>query len=850
MVSSRTEHVALAEDSNAVYPLHKSILRPDFEYYSECLLGINHIYQLCFKSSHRAPLKYDSISEALEVIASSMRSREVVKRTGIIPFYGFTSVLTHQLVEDMNTASIDTTLSKPVAELGTSINDCVALLLKGVLASSFEGSWSKLLNWYLSKLRGWESITDYEKSWANMSDEEWSLEPDKVALRLAKIMDFPDKQSVGPSPANQLKRVRAFFLGHGGVGKTSLIKTLLGESMPTEHQVTRGIQASFGKFRTGRIDEDAAVDALLKEDPKEDLTVHYWDFGGQVMAHALHKFFLRSSCVYVIVLCARADQDATLVAEYWLDFIRAFAGDDARVLLVGNKADIIPIELDLSGLKKKHPNIFGFYSLSCAHAKGLKKPEFEVFERDFFENVRDVANSTTALFPSEVQALRQISQRSKFDDIIGRDELNSMLLAAGVDRDLMDGTLQVFDNLGITIDLGLPFDSKTIIYPRWLTHGIYSLLYSDVVQSQHGRVLQSQIQNILCEGISARQGTRPLVYSPEACGTISSAMTRFEVAYEITSPGVQDRKLIIPSLLPIESPEHSFPLSHALAFRFQFSGLIPPQLLPHLIVRHNADLVEKDGNQLVWRSGAILETSTGYQTQALLRVDERDRVLEIYATGTGRADYIGRLRESARNILSEMPDLDWREELRLDPDAAALDFHHQPTNSVWSDYANVEAARLAGMTRILAGGYCYRVKNVLQNSPSAQELVSADVFISYERSDVEHVEAISKVLNRAGIKNWWDRHLPVGSKYRDDIGVALGGAKVVIVIWSETSANKDWVRAEAAAGSERLGLANVIGLRVDGFDPKRVPLPFGETNIGTVDDTERLLAALRARGIE
>ena len=36
----------------------------------------------------------------------------------------------------------------------------------------------------------------------------------------------------------------------------------------------------------------------------DDLTVHFWNFGGQVMAHATHQFFLRSKCLYVVVLGA------------------------------------------------------------------------------------------------------------------------------------------------------------------------------------------------------------------------------------------------------------------------------------------------------------------------------------------------------------------------------------------------------------------------------------------------------------------------------------------------------------------------------------------------------------------
>ena len=79
------------------------------------------------------------------------------------------------------------------------------------------------------------------------------------------------------------------------------------------------------------------------------------------MAHATHQFFLRSKCLYVIVLAGRAERNPNEEAEYWLEHVRAF-GDSAPVLLVGNKADVMPVNLDLRTLKEKYPNIVGFYS--------------------------------------------------------------------------------------------------------------------------------------------------------------------------------------------------------------------------------------------------------------------------------------------------------------------------------------------------------------------------------------------------------------------------------------------------------------------------------------------------------
>lgn len=76
--------------------------------------------------------------------------------------------------------------------------------------------------------------------------------------------------------------------------------------------------------------------------------------------------FLRANCVYIVVLDGRRAAAGGSEADYWLEHIRAFA-PDAPVLLVGNKADLGPMEWDANRLRRKYPNIRegGFFQLAC-----------------------------------------------------------------------------------------------------------------------------------------------------------------------------------------------------------------------------------------------------------------------------------------------------------------------------------------------------------------------------------------------------------------------------------------------------------------------------------------------------
>lgn len=78
-----------------------------------------------------------------------------------------------------------------------------------------------------------------------------------------------------------------------------------------------------------------------------------------------------------------------------------------------------------------------------------------------------------------------------------------------------------------------------------------------------------------------------------------------------------------------------------------------------------------------------------------------------------------------------------------------------------------------------------------------------DVFISYKKEDVRRVEPIARALANAGYDVWWDHRIPPGRTYREVIGAALQEAKCVIVVWSELSANAQWVLDEADEGKKR-----------------------------------------------
>jgi len=98
----------------------------------------------------------------------------------------------------------------------------------------------------------------------------------------------------------------------------------------------------------------------------------------------------------------------------------------------------------------------------------------------------------------------------------------------------------------------------------------------------------------------------------------------------------------------------------------------------------------------------------------------------------------------------------------------------------------------------------------------------ATVFLSYAHADEAKARKIAAALRQAGYAVWWDEMIEGGAAYAKTIGTALQTADVVIVLWSATSVESDWVRDEAAQGRDRQRL---VPLRIDKTRP---PLGFGQ----------------------
>lgn len=98
----------------------------------------------------------------------------------------------------------------------------------------------------------------------------------------------------------------------------------------------------------------------------------------------------------------------------------------------------------------------------------------------------------------------------------------------------------------------------------------------------------------------------------------------------------------------------------------------------------------------------------------------------------------------------------------------------------------------------------------------------SEVFLSYARADAASARRVAKALEASGHAVWWDSHLPAHRDYSEEIERRLEQARAVVVLWSKSAIQSQWVRAEADFARSRNKLVQAQ------LDDGLPPMPFNQ----------------------
>jgi small GTP-binding protein len=433
-----------------------------------------------------------------------------------------------------------------------------------------------------------------------------------------------------------LSEGRILFVGDGSSGKTSLIERIQLNTFDKDKKQTNGIK----------------IEHLHLPHPEDgrDLAFHLWDFGGQEIQHAVHKFFFTEGCLYVLVLDNRKEEEP----EYWLQQIESLGGK-APVLVVFNKQDQNGAETaDRKYLKEKYPNIVGFYNTSCATGFGI-----DDFKREL-ERQAVQLRTVEEEFPNNWFAIKKEIEKytsgkkhylnyDSYKEICKTNHLES--------EEAQKLLLRYFNTMGTVTWFGDTYlNYLHVLNPAWITQGVYKIITARKTATLFGQINIGDFKELL-HPINKEDYT----YDENHYGYILSMMKKFDLCRTL-----DDETILIPSAFGKEPKmEYSdFRGDKVRTYILQFRDYMPLALIHRYIAKKLPEVYQNN----YWYSG-IVTCDCKTDSLAMIHADKEAKRIYVRIKGDAPLGMWEHVRREFFEITSSYANIRYKELVALDEKA-------------------------------------------------------------------------------------------------------------------------------------------------------------------------------------
>jgi len=431
-----------------------------------------------------------------------------------------------------------------------------------------------------------------------------------------------------------LRELRLIVVGRPKVGKTSLIKRLRGLPMNLNEPETHGIDI-------------LPLDFLCPDGP---LHARVWDFGGQHVLHAMHEFFLRSRCLYMLVVEQRAN-DVERELTYWLQLIRSYAGE-APVIVALNQSKGIPRSLARAALERDYGPILAWVPTECESEDTIPGADATI------EALRAALAAAAAampepkkLFPKKWLEIKRWLERMTEPYLDYSAYARHCVELHEDDPHQQAALAAAMDELGVALNYARDprLRDTTVLRPNWLANGIYALLRANILGAKplapDGVLTEERVGEILAEADRARV-LNATEYPTEKWPFLVSLMNLFQLSFPIDEEG---QRFLVPTLLPADEPPDSAEPegSEKVKLRYEFD-VVPGPLIGRLLVR----LFTTIDARKAWQRGARLRYG---RARGRVWADLGETYVYATVVGGGRdaADLLEMIREALKEMFRE-----------------------------------------------------------------------------------------------------------------------------------------------------------------------------------------------------
>lgn len=570
---------------------------------------------------------------------------------------------------------------------------------------------------------------------------------------------------------------KMLIVGEGESGKTTLACKIQDPdcSLPHIDDRTRGISIAKHEFTTKAKHENTGKPVHFR--------LNIWDFGGQEIYHATHRFFLSKRSLYVLVADNRKDNTHF---DYWLDTIRLFAAY-CPMLIVLNEKDDVKSQKNRSEIRSRFDNIKDIVELNFKTAE-----ETDVTKRT--DRLRKIQNliETIELQSSQLPHVGdpvpanwiKIRQAIEAEDAnyISCADFMGLCKELGVseksDIEVLSG---YFHDLGVLLHFreNALLKHIVILKPTWATNAVYKIFDNDTIKQKLGRFTTADVCNIWHEPD----------YN-EMHDELLELMKKFRLVYQINS----GENLVAPEMLPDDTPEYTWPESGNLQLRLRYEIFMPKGILSQAIVMLHRYI---SNHALVWKYGVVLERQ---KTFAEIRVKSGIPQIFIRLYGQDVKGLLAIILDTFDSINETY------HQLKVDK-LVPCHCHTCTTLPEPYFYGYTEMQSILERRKrdyVICGNSDepIKIQTLLDTvfTPKSEKPASMrnKIFISYSHRDTDYLAKIQrhlKVLQNEGfdINYWDDTQIKAGMNWLDEIRKNLQAAKVAILLVSTDFLASDFI---------------------------------------------------------